>query len=130
MPTLKLDLEAELRDRLAGRHVISTVPLFGDLLWDADGLLEEYIAMPAAVVIDAVQGPQRVVVQRVRGELRYWITTNRDPARTDSANELGVLATVEHLVGLCDEFLGHAVLPAGLKTPRRSGGIERGEGAP
>lgn len=124
-----LSLENELRRRLPAGQTISTIPLFGDFLWDADGSLEEYLALPAAVVVDAPQSSRRIVVQRVRGELRYWITTNPDPAQPDGENELGVIATVDDLLTLCDEFLEKRVRPSDLKTPRWSRGEQRGQGA-
>lgn len=116
---MESDLEIELKAQLQVHHAISTLPMFGDFLWDSDGSLDEYLVTPPAIVIDAADSPRRIVVQRVRGELRYWLTTNRDPARMDGKTELGVIATVEDLVGLCEEFLGRAVQPADLKDRTR-----------
>lgn len=76
--------------------------------------------MDPAVVVDSERGA-RVVVQEVRCELRYWLATNRDPSTVGAETELGVVASREDLIELCNEFLRDAVRPRDLMTPRSAG---------
>jgi len=86
--------------------VFSLGASFGDFCWDADMTLEEIMASDPVVIIDVASGPRRMVVQRLRGELRYWITEDRDPRSSHPrAGELGTLADVDDVVSLCAESL-------------------------
>ena len=121
-------LESELRGRLDSsgtNYVWSTTICFGDFLWDAGIDFEEVKRLDVAVIVDSTRRSRRFVVQRIRGELRYWLATERDPmamSRTGEG-ELGVVSSVDDAVALCTEFLDGDVRIGDLKTPRLSGGL-------
>lgn len=122
-------LASQLQDRLrwhGDRYSISTTISFADLLWDPDMHLEEIETLDRVAIIDSKERPRRLVVQRVRGELRYWLTTDRDPMSRSDEGELGVVASVEDAVSLCCEFLDSEARIDNLRTPRFAGGIRRG----
>lgn len=99
---------------------ISTMPCFLDFVWDADMMFNEMDALDSAVVIDAVNGPRRVVVQRIRGELRYWLATHRDPMTMTNLgkDELGIVSSIADLATLCHEFLNMNVPIRELRSAR------------
>src|SRR5262245_29130876 len=118
-------LESELKAGLAGwrtRFAIWTTPCFGDFLWD-EMTFEEVQALDPAVFVDALVGPRRIVLQRVRGEVRYWLATERDPVKMSKRGkgELGVVDSVSRAVLLCDEFLSAEVQIEDLLTERKVG---------
>ena len=126
-----MSLERELSTRLestSGRYSISTLASFADFNWDGDATIDEVMSRDAVVVIDGTEDERRVVIQRIRGELRYWLTTERDPyaASRDGENELGILASLDHAVELCRESLDCTTPVAGLQTPRLVHGQQRG----
>lgn len=114
----------------AGRYAMSTLASFADFNWDGDATVDEVMSRDAVVVIDGIENERRVVIQHVRGELRYWLTTERDPyaASRRGDNELGVVATLDDAVELCREFVEGMVAPAELQTPRLVRGQQRGRG--
>lgn len=123
-------LEDELRDQtgaIVSRWTISTTDLFLDFLWDSGMEIEEVNGLDRPVVVDSLSGPRRIVVQRVRGELRYWLATARDPMvlSMTGEDELGVVASVADLVSLCSEFLDSELRIADLTTRRTIGSARR-----
>lgn len=113
MSTNSRALESELRESLgewATRHTISSMSAFLDLAWDSNMRFDEMDALDSAVVVDSKTNQRRAVVQRIRGELRYWLASSRDPIELTNSGqvEFGVVATIDDLARLCDEFLGGA----------------------
>lgn len=104
-------------------YVVSTTPCFSDLIWDADMSLEEVKTLDSAVIIDAIKGPRRLVVQRIRGELRYWLATHRDPMPMTNLGEgeLGTVPSLKEVATLCDEFLVKELPIKDLGTVRSTG---------
>lgn len=126
-------LEAELKTLLhegGERYPVSTIACFLDLIWDANFAMDELLAMDRPVIVEAVGGPRRLVLQRVRGELRYWLTSNREPMAKTIENELGTVASLADAVALCEEFLNSETRPGDLTTPRLVGGVQRGARTP
>jgi hypothetical protein len=80
-----------LSERLAGRRELGlwSRGAFLDLLWDDDLHLEEIEALDGVVTIDATDRPRRMIAQSVRGRLRYWLATDRDPIALSSIAEAG-----------------------------------------
>lgn len=104
-------LETRLRQGLSrevDRSVkLSTTPLFLDLAWDSDLTGDDLKALEPAVVVDAVHSSKQLVFQIIRGELRYWLTTDRSPAALASTAEtqLGVAPSLDYAIALCREFI-------------------------
>lgn len=123
-------LEEELRARfkiMGNRCMVTTTDCFLDFLWDPGMEFDELSKLDRPVVVDSLGGPRRIVVQRVRGELRYWLATDRDPmvmSRTGEG-ELGVVGSVDDVVSLCSEFLDSDIRIVELVTPRRRGAKDR-----
>ena len=119
-PTVR-SLQEELNSLSASNFVLSSERTFLDLTWDADMTLEELLALDPAVVVDAIENRRRVVVQRIRGQLRYWLTEDRLHDGSAASSELGTLFSVEDVYVLCKEFLVDGVDAARLQTPRICG---------
>ena len=123
-------MTAVLRDELSKRlelnnerYSISTAASFADFVWDEDLRFQEILSLDPVVIVDAKLSSRRIVLQRIRGELRYWLTTDRDPhsyanSGSKSGNELGTVESIEAAVQLCEEFLNTEVPISELKTAR------------
>jgi hypothetical protein len=125
-------LEAELRDGLAQTEIqyeLQTTICFGDLIWDADFTMAELLAPDNAVILDSRENMRRIVLQRIRGEIRYWLTMDRTPGAYSADSELGKVGSLDDAIVLCMEFLGGASDVLSLRTPRIVGGAKRGEQA-
>ncbi len=92
-----------------------------DLLWDADLSVPE-IEASRCIQVDSRKDARRVIIQVTRGEIRYWLTTNREPG--DHASpvllEHGILATMDDAGRLCREFLAVGLKPDELRVRRRA----------
>lgn len=119
--SVKSTLELELRQLLddVPSFRISTFPVFLDLIWDEDMSDSEYSGLDAAVVVDAPTGFRRAVFQRVRNEIRYYLTTNSSP-QGEHKSDVGTVDVPEQAVALCREFLVDMVEPGDLVSPRVS----------
>lgn len=97
-----------------GTHYrISEVRDFGDFFF---GLTRQEIeALPTGLKIDSVTGPERIVAQRVRGQIRCWLVTHRDPYQNPDGRLFGV-TTTHGLVSVCQEFLVEKVPLPRLRT--------------
>jgi hypothetical protein len=103
---------------LDDRFALQPIATFLDLIWDNDWTSAELLAVDPGMMIDARHNQRRIVVVPMRGELRYWLSTEREPMRMGLAEtELGVVA-VDELASLCREFLESDMLPGALQTPR------------
>jgi hypothetical protein len=100
---------------------------FGDFLWDADASRAEVLERDWALIIDASAGTQRIAIQRIRGQIRYWLIVDRDPYANSDQCELGWVASLADAAALCNELLSGAMSVAALKTPRFSGKEWRGD---
>lgn len=107
---------------------ISTVPMFGDLVWDVDMTSGEARQLDPAIVIDSRLTQRRIVLQRIRGQIRYWLATERRIERLyrDAQTELGWVSTVEDALALCREHLFTSTEPNDLRTRRWVRGQPRG----
>ena len=106
----------EMRSTLGGDFAISPVSGFADLLWDMR--IEEVLAIEPGVIVDSKETPRRIVLLPVRGEIRYWLTTDRDAMREETAlQEIGIVAATD-AIALCREFLATDALPRHLATRR------------
>ena len=110
-------LADELRSLASEGINISTIPTFGDLLWDENMGLPHIRSLDPAVVLDAVSS-HRIVMQRVRGEIRYWCTTDRNPYSKAIKTELGIVSAVDDARSLCQEFLCQGVEIGALRSRR------------
>ncbi|MGE0550414.1 MAG: hypothetical protein AB7R00_25340 [Kofleriaceae bacterium] len=101
---------------------------FEDLVWDLDLDRDERSRLDPPVIVNAVIGPRQIVLQLVRGQVRYWLTSERDPlAQAYTADtEIGVVKNAEDAAALCAEFLNSDVPPCDLVTPRFAGGMPLG----
>jgi len=113
-------LEGELVKALGIPAVeISTVPWFADVAWDADMTMDEVRGLDPAVILD--HGWRRIVVQRIRGELRYCLVTDFRPEivnAIDDCAELGWVESFSDAVALCREHLLGDRPPSALSTRR------------
>ena len=113
----------DIRDvagQLDSSYTVATTPGFIDLSWDPDLTREEILSYEPGVDITCAGSTRRLVAQRIRGELRYWLSTERDPMRMDDAQmELGVVASVSTLAALCREFLPASTPLQALRCRRR-----------
>lgn len=120
--TLELEIKEVLGD--SDRLVISTELVFGDLLWGLSSSAE-VMALDQAVLLNAVDSRRQLVVERIRGEIRYWVTSDRAPDALDPETDLGTLASVRDVGAFCREFvLGDGPLSACV-TPRTSKRLKR-----
>ena len=113
-------LEGELKTLFADSgDTFSTkgYPPFLDFLWDCQLTRDEYVTLEGSVVVDELDGPRTAVFERIRGEIRYWIATDRDSTH-DRECEIGVLASAEAAVSLCREFLSERRAIRRLASPR------------
>jgi hypothetical protein len=111
----------ELKTALVGwslLYAIETWESFGDLLWDNDTTFSEVQQLDRVVVVDSLTSQRRIVFQRIRGEIRFWLSTDRDPYNNLSESSLGVLASSTAAAALCDEFVRTGTPLASLVTPR------------
>jgi len=106
------NLASELLNERREWTDVQMVPLppFADLVWDSDMTMEEAVNLDDAVAVDHKRSQRRIVLQRIRGQIRYWFTTDRRPEvlNSDQARtvcELGWVASVNEALLLCDEFL-------------------------
>lgn len=113
-------LERALRGALGEKSLVSTTVSFADLIWDGNVPTAEIVSLDPAVVLDAISSPRRIVLQHVRGEIRYWLTSQRDPylASRSSDGELGVVPSLSDAITLCEEFLVEKHPIESLRTPR------------
>lgn len=119
--TSRNELEHELKTALPGwslHYAIEARESFADLAWDADLFLAEIKLLDRVVFVDGLASPRRAVFQRIRGEIRFWLTTDRDPYNNLSESSLGVLASSTAAAALCDEFVRTGTPLASLVTPR------------
>ena len=61
------------------RYAISTAVSFATWRRDGDASIGEIMGRDPVVVVDARASQRQVVLQRIRGEIRYWLTVNSDP---------------------------------------------------
>jgi hypothetical protein len=117
------DVGGDIRDVVEYLDESFTVgPIYGfsDLMWDMDLTMEEIHAFKAGVDLGCAGSTRRLVAQRIRGEIRYWLSTERDPMRMDDAEmELGVVSSVPALADLCREFLPTNTPLQALRCRRR-----------
>jgi hypothetical protein len=99
---------------------VSPTYVLGDLLWDRDTSAAEYQALDGAVSVENDHTQRRVIVLLVRKQLRFWLTTDRDPRAVGSSSGLGTLPSFEAAVKLCDEFIRRDVAIESLTTPPAS----------
>jgi hypothetical protein len=123
---LELELEPLLRAR-GTLYVLERTLMFGDLAWDADATFQEILHRDWALIVDAVMASQRIVLQRIRGQIRYWLTANRDPRVYCDERELGWVNSLDDAGALCNELLNGESTVRALKTPRFAGGELRGD---
>lgn len=99
---------------------ISTVPMFGDLVWDADMTSAEAQQLDPAVVIDVRATERRIVLQRIRGQIRYWLATDRrvEHLYQDAQTESGWVQTIDDALALCREHLFTSTNPGNLISRR------------
>lgn len=81
---------------------------------------DEVRSLEPAVILDSINTGRRFLVQRIRNQLWYWLTTERDPYVFDRRGEaeIGTIDTVERAAQLCKEFVCSELLPAELTTIR------------
>lgn len=102
------------------KYTMETTPGFLDFLWDEDLTFEEIRELEPGVTVHAVAGGRQIVLQRIRGTIRYWLATESDPIALNNAweTELGVVDSVVDAADLCDEFLDTATRIGELRTRR------------
>jgi hypothetical protein len=110
-----------------GEVALSSALLFGDFTWERDFTMDEVRSLEPAVCVDSTKSSRSAVFQRMRGEIRYWLTTDRDPyCDYDSTErELGAVKTLDDAVTLCEEFVVQERHVADLQTPRAIGARPR-----
>lgn len=116
-------LRDELRSAIPGLEEHTTITLevaFADLLWDGDMTIDEAFALDPVVVLDALDSYRRLVIQRVRGQLRYWLASDRRPSEL-KYDELGWLDSFDSACLLIEELLFTDTPAHELKTPRSCG---------
>ncbi len=100
-------------------YTLTTTLTFADLLWDPDLTRAEVMELPLAVIADSKRNQHRIVLQRIRNEIRYCLYTNRDPRTHNKVEyEMGVVENVTRMVELIVEFLDHELRPDELSTVR------------
>jgi hypothetical protein len=109
------------------RCAYQRTPVFLDIAWDGDMTVDEMNKFDWALIIDASAGPQRIAIQRIRDQIRYWFTTDRDPYANAEESELGWVDSLADAAALCNEVLSGATSVAMLKTPRFTGRERRGD---
>ena len=116
-PDSNAELCSQLRDGLAADLSVSSTYVFGDLLWDPDSSFAEVEKLGGAACVERTQSPRRVVLMLVRGEIRFWLTTNSDPYASGAASGMGILPSVSAAINLCDQFIGRDVSIEQLTNP-------------
>jgi hypothetical protein len=115
--------DAELCSRLQaalGEDVsVSVTYVLGDLLWDIDMTAADYRDR-GSVSIEKKQSQRRVILMLVRNELRFWLTTDKDPYGVGAKSGLGTLPSFDAAVTLCEEFIRDDVAIERLTTPPRA----------
>jgi hypothetical protein len=104
----------------ASPYRLSEVGSFLDLLWDDNLTSEEVMALEPAVIVDDAFGPRRIIFQVVRNQIRYWLTSNRDPVALSGTaeTELGSVTSLASATALCAEFLDAHTPISALRTAR------------
>jgi hypothetical protein len=105
------DANSELRSRLAAvldpRCIVSSGPVMPDLMWDQGITASDWRSAGFSVRVENAASTRLVVLMLVRGELRFWATTDKDPRATYFIAGRGVLASFDAAVQLCTEFVAH-----------------------
>lgn len=125
---LLLDRIRQRLSALGTNALFTTLPTFADFMWDSDMSWEEAVQNGPAVVIDGENTQRRIVLQCIRGQIRYWCATDRRPERlnADAVDELGWVDSFDDAVNLCHEFLTSSSLPHELLSRRWAHGVLRG----
>lgn len=111
------ELCSRLSDALGSRASVSATYLFGDLLWDEDMTAGECERIGGSVRVDAPKSSRAIFLMLVRGEIRYWLTTDRDPYAACSTSGMGVAPSFDAALVLCDEFIDRGLAVDSLTTP-------------
>jgi hypothetical protein len=124
-------LESDLKRALPEWEMhfeISTMSGVPDLAWDPDMTLEELTRLDDAIIVDALHGPRRAAFQTVRGEVRYFLATARDPIVLNDTGEteMGTVASITDAATLCERFLRSDKPLRELDSPRLKWGSKRG----
>ncbi|MBA3454376.1 MAG: hypothetical protein H0T42_14885 [Deltaproteobacteria bacterium] len=100
-------------------YSFSTTLTVADLLWDADLTRTEVTELPLAVIVDSQRNQHRIVLQRIRNEIRYCLYTDRDPRTADRVDyEIGSVENARRMVELVVELMSLDIRPSELSTPR------------
>lgn len=117
------DANIELRSQLAAvldpRCLVSSGPVMADLMWDQGITASDWRTAGFSVRVEAASSTRLVVLMAVRGELRFWATTDKDPRATYFIAGMGVLPSFDTAVQLCTEFIADNVPVEHLTTKLR-----------
>jgi hypothetical protein len=98
--------------------------VIGHFIWPGDDLpVRERLSMDKAVVIESADKTRQIILQRLMGQIRYWIQIGELESlrRGGGETEVGRLATPEDAVSLCEEFFRQPGSIGELTTPRLAG---------
>lgn len=109
------DLAARLSVALGTTCLVSIQPVMVDLLWGCN-TTEEREAAAVSIFVEKIGSRRRIVLMTVKGEIRYWATTDKDPF-VSSRSSLGVVASFEGAVRFCHEFVARDLSIDHLTAP-------------
>ena len=109
------DLASALGAALGTTCLVSTHPVMQDLLWGCNTEAER-AASGVSIFVEKSGSRRRIVLMDVRGELRYWATTDKDPFAS-SRSSLGVVESFQGAVLFCHEFVARDVSIDHLTAP-------------
>lgn len=76
-----------------------------DLMWDQGITASDWRSAGFSVRVESASSTRLVVLMSVRGELRFWATTDKDPRATYFISGIGVLPSWDSAIQLCTEFI-------------------------